>query len=64
MKEQHEAKALHNLNRHRSAVDRVDSLLQEIVREGTTSWDRSWHSGFHSLPGFFGESPPFTTSLP
>jgi hypothetical protein len=64
MKEQHEPKALHGLNRHGSAVDRIDGLLQEIVGEGTKSGIRSWHSGFLSLPGSFGNSPPSTKSLP
>jgi len=64
MKEQHEAKALHGLNGYGSAMNRVDRLLQEIVGEGTSGWLRPWHSGFLSLPGSFGSSPPSTKSLP
>jgi hypothetical protein len=53
MKKHYEAKTLRGLNRYGSAMDRVDSLLQKIVGEGTNSRLRSWHSGFLSLPGSF-----------
>ena len=59
MKQQHEPKALDGLNRHGSAANGVEGLLHEIVGEGTKSGTRSWHSGFLSLPGFFGEFTSF-----
>jgi hypothetical protein len=54
MKEEHEAKVLDGLDSHRSAVDRIEGRLHEIVGKGTTSGVGSWHSGFHSSPGFLG----------
>jgi hypothetical protein len=56
MKEQHKPKALDGLDRYSSARHGVESLLHEIVREGTESRPRSWHGGILSLLGFFGES--------
>ena len=55
VKQQHQPKALHDLDRHGSAADGVQGLLHEIVGESTRSGAWSWHSGFLSLPGFFGE---------
>jgi hypothetical protein len=54
MKEQHEAKALNDLNRSGSPTNGFECLLHEIVGEVTTSGLRTWHSGFLSLPGFSG----------
>ena len=54
MKEQREAKALHDLNRRGSSTNRVECVLHEIVGEVTTSGNWTWHNGFLSLPGFFG----------
>ena len=59
MKQQHQPKALDDLDRHGSAGHGVEGLLHEIVREGTKSGPWSWHSGILSLPGFFGESTSF-----
>ncbi len=56
MKKQHKPETLHGLDRYSSARHGVESLLHEIVREGTESGPRSWHGGILSLPGFFGES--------
>jgi len=56
LKEQHKTKTLDGLDRYCSAGHGVESLLHEIVREGTESGPRSWHGGILSLPGFFGES--------
>jgi hypothetical protein len=64
MKKQHKPKALDGLDRHSSAGHGVQGLLQEILREGTESRPRSWHSGILSLPGFFGSPPPSTKSPP
>ena len=64
MKKQHQPKALDGLDRHSSAGHGVQGLLQEILREGTESRPRSWHSGILSLPGFFGSPPPSTKSPP
>ena len=63
MKEQHEAITLHDLHRSGTSSNRVECVLHEIVREGTTSGNWAWHSGFLSVPGFFGDSPPYTKSL-
>jgi hypothetical protein len=59
MKKQHKPKALDGLNRYSSAGHGGEGPLQEIVREGTGSGPRSWHSGILSLPGFFWESTSF-----
>ncbi|HKM81869.1 MAG TPA: hypothetical protein VJY15_13010 [Candidatus Acidoferrum sp.] len=64
MKQQHQPKALDGLDCHSSAGHGVQGLLQEILREGTESRPRSWHSGILSLPGFFGSPPPSTKSPP
>jgi len=56
MKKQHKPKALDGLDRYSSAGHVVESLLHEIVGEGTESGPRSWHGGILSLPGFFWES--------
>jgi hypothetical protein len=63
MKEQREAKALNDLNHSGSSPNGVECLLHEIVGEVTTSGLRTWHSGFLSLPGFSGGSPPYTKGL-
>jgi hypothetical protein len=63
MQEQHEAITLNDLNRGRSSPNRFESILHEIVGEGTRSRQWTWHSGFLSLPGFFGGSPPYTKGL-
>lgn len=63
MQEQREAKALSDLNRSGSSTNGVECLLHEIVGEVTTSGLRTWHSGFLSLPGFSGGSPPYTKGL-
>jgi hypothetical protein len=63
MQEQREAKALNDLNRHGSPPNGLECLLHEIIREVTTSGLRTWHRGFLSLPGFFGDSPPYTKGL-
>jgi len=63
MKEQREAKALNDLNRSGSSTNGVDCLLHKFVGEVTTSGLRTWHSGFLSLPGFSGGSPPYTKGL-
>ena len=54
MKEEHEPKALNDLNRRGSSPIGIECVLHEIVGEVTTSGLRTWHSGFLSLPGFFG----------
>ena len=54
MQEQHEAITLNDLHRSGTSSHRVEGLLHEIVGEGTTSEHGTWHSGFLSLPGFFG----------
>jgi len=64
MKKKHQPEALDGLDRYSSAGHVVESLLHEIVREGTESGHRSWHGGILSLPGFFGSPPPFTKSPP
>ncbi|MGO9462740.1 MAG: hypothetical protein ACLQVF_01065, partial [Isosphaeraceae bacterium] len=53
MKEQHKAITLNDLYRNGTPSNGVECVLQEIVRESTTSGHRTWHSGFLSLPGFF-----------
>jgi hypothetical protein len=63
MKEQREAKSLHGLNRGGSSTNGVECILHEIVGEVTTSGNGTWHSGFLSWPGFFGDSPPYTKGL-
>jgi hypothetical protein len=63
MHEQREAKALNDLNRSGSSPNGVECLLHEIIGKVTTSGLRTWHSGFLSLPGFSGGSPPYTKSL-
>jgi hypothetical protein len=63
LKEQHQATTLNNLYRNGTPSNGVERLLQEIVREGTTSRHWTWHSGFLSLPGLFWDSPPYTKSL-
>jgi hypothetical protein len=63
MKKQREAKALHVLNRGGSAPNGVECVLHEIFGEGTKRGHWTWHSGFLSLPGFSGGSPPYTKSL-
>jgi hypothetical protein len=54
MKEQHQAVTLNDLNRSGTSPNRVERILHETVREGTTSGHWTWHSGFLSLPGFSG----------
>ena len=54
MKEQHQAITLNDLHRSGASSHRVECILHEIVGKGTTSGDSTWHSGFLSLPGFFG----------
>jgi hypothetical protein len=54
MKEQRQAKALHDLNRSGSPTNGVECLLHEIAWKVTTRGLRTWHSGFLSLPGFSG----------
>jgi hypothetical protein len=63
MKEQHKAITLNDLNRGRSSPNRSEGILHEIVGEGTRSRQWAWHSGFLSLPGFSGGSPPYTKGL-
>ncbi len=62
VKQQRKPKARHDLDRHRSAPDCVQSHLHKIVGESTRSGAWSWHSGVLSVPGFFGSSSPFTKS--
>jgi hypothetical protein len=64
VEQQHKAKALYGLDRHRPPMHRVDRLLQKFFGEGTSNQLWSWHSGFLSLPGMFGSSAPFTKNLP
>ena len=53
MKKQHKPKALDSLDRYCSAGHSVESLLHEIVREGTESGTvLAWRHPF--LAGFFG----------
>jgi len=54
MKEQREAKALHDLNRRGSPTNRIKRILHEIGGKVTTGGNWAWHSGFLTLPGFFG----------
>jgi hypothetical protein len=63
LKEQHQATTLNNLDRNGTPSNGVACILQEIVREGTTSGHWTRHSGFLSLPGFFWDSPPYSKSL-
>jgi hypothetical protein len=63
LKEQHQATTLDDLNGNGTPSNGVECILQEIVREDTTSGHWTWHSGFLSLPGFFWDSPPYTKSL-
>jgi hypothetical protein len=63
MNEQYQATTLNDLHRNGTPSHGVACLLQEIVREGTTSGHWTWHSGFLSVPGFFWDSPPYTKSL-
>jgi hypothetical protein len=63
MQEQREAEALNDLNGGGSSANGVECVLHEIVREVTTSGQWTWHSGFLSLPGFSGASPPYTKGL-
>jgi hypothetical protein len=63
LKEQHQATTLNDLYRNSTPSNGVACILQEIVRKGTTSGHWTWHSGFLSLPGFLGDSPPHTKSL-
>ena len=63
VKEQHEAITLNDLNRSGTPSNRAERILQEFVGEGTTSGNWTWHSGFLSVPGFFGDSPPYTKGL-
>ena len=63
MKEQRKAKALHHLNRRGSPTNSGECLLHEIGGKVTTSRTWTWHSGFLSLPGFFGDFPPYTKGL-
>jgi hypothetical protein len=58
MKQQHKPKALDGLDRDCSAGHGVESLLHEIVGEGTQSGARSWLGGILSLPGFLGGHLP------
>jgi hypothetical protein len=60
MKEQYQAKALHDLNGEGSSANAIERLLHEIVGEGTKSGTRPWHGGILSLPGFFWRSSPYT----
>jgi hypothetical protein len=55
MKQQCQPKALHDLDRYRSAADCVQGHLHEIFGESTRSGVWSWHSGVLSVPGFFWE---------
>jgi hypothetical protein len=55
VKQQYQPKALHGLDRHGPAADRVQGRLHEILRESTRNGVWSWHSGVLSVPGFFGE---------
>jgi hypothetical protein len=63
LKEQHEATTLNELNRNGTPPNGVACLLQEIVREGTTSGNWTWHSGFLSFAGLFWNSPPYSKGL-
>jgi hypothetical protein len=54
MKEQHQLKTLNGLNRSGTSSNRLERLLHETKREGTTSGHWTWHSGFLSVPGFLG----------
>src|SRR5437899_10071336 len=54
MKQEREPKALNDLDRRSSSTNGVECVLHEIVGEVTTSGLWTWHSGFHSLPGFSG----------
>jgi hypothetical protein len=63
LKEQHQATTLNDLYRNGTPSSGVACILQEIVREGTTSGHWTWHSGFLSSPGLFWNSPPYTETL-
>ncbi len=63
MKEQHEPIPLNDLNRGRSSSNGFESILHEIIGEGTTSRQWTWHSGFLSLPGFSGGYLLYTKDL-
>jgi hypothetical protein len=54
MKQQHEVIALNHLHCGGTSSNRVEGILQEFIREGTTSGHWTWHSGFLSLPGLLG----------
>jgi hypothetical protein len=54
VKEQHQPTTLRDLNRNGAPANGVECILHEIVRESTTNGHWTWHSGFLSLPGFFG----------
>jgi hypothetical protein len=54
MNEQYQATTLNDLHRNGTPSYGVACILQEIVREGTTSGHWTWHSGFLSLPAFSG----------
>jgi hypothetical protein len=62
MQQQCQPKALHDLDRYRSAADCVQGHLPEIFGESTRSGAWSWHSGVLSVPGFFGSLSPSTKS--
>jgi len=53
MKKQYQTITLNDLHRSSASPRRVACILHEIVGEGTTSGQRTWHSGFPSLPGVF-----------
>jgi len=63
MNEQRQAKTLHDLYCRGSPPNRIERVLHEIVGKVTTSGNWTWHSGFLTLPGFSGDSPPYTKSL-
>jgi hypothetical protein len=52
VEQQDQPKALHGLDGHGSAADRIASLLQEFGGESTKSGTWTWHRGFRSLLGF------------
>ncbi|OWK44265.1 hypothetical protein FRUB_02197 [Fimbriiglobus ruber] len=59
VKEQHEPKALHDLNGKRSSANRVESLLHKIVRKLTRCGAWSWHCGVLPAGILFGAFASF-----
>ncbi len=53
VKQQCQAKSLHDLDRHSSAADCLQRHLHEIVGKSTRKWAWSWHGGVLYVPGFF-----------